>query len=65
MFRLSKLGVLPSRFLYLKGDVPLCTSLIFGTERKREKITKGNKTGSIRKETDNNPGAGVSVDQLQ
>ena len=38
---------------------------MFGTERRREWITKVDKPGSIRKETDNNPGYGVSVDQLQ
>ena len=65
MFRLAKLGVLLSIFLDLKYDVPLCESLMFGTERRREWITKVDKPGSIRKETDNNPGYGVSVDQLQ
>ena len=62
MFRLAKLGVLPSRFLRLKGDVPLCESCMFGTERRRKWRKKWNKSGSIRKETDNNPGYGVPVD---
>ena len=38
---------------------------MFGKARIRKWITKGKKTGSIRKETDNNPGYGVSVGQLQ
>ena len=29
MFRLAKFGVLPSIFLKLKDDVPLCASLMF------------------------------------
>ena len=38
---------------------------MFGTERMIKWRTKGNKSGSIRKYTDNNLGSGVSVDQLQ
>ena len=38
---------------------------MFGTSRKRQWRTKGKKSGSINKETDNNPGSRVSVDQLQ
>ena len=37
---------------------------MFGSSRRRICITKGNKSSSIRKETDNNPGAAFSVDQL-
>ena len=65
MFRLVTPGVLPSRFLYLKDDVPLCESLIFVTERISKWITKGKKLGYIRKETGNNPLSEVSVDQPQ
>ena len=65
VFRLAKLGVLPSIFLYLKDDVPLCVPLMFGTARKRQQRTKWKKSGSIRKKTNNNPGAEVLVDQLQ
>ena len=65
MFRLAKLGVLPSIFLDLKDYVPLCESCMFGTSRKNQLITNGNKSGSIRNETDNKPGYGVSVDQIQ
>ena len=45
--------------------VPLFVSCVFVTSRKSKFRTKGNKSGSKRKETDNNPGAAVSVDQLQ
>ena len=37
---------------------------MFVTAMTKQWITKVNKPGSIRKETDNNPGYGVSVDQL-
>ena len=65
MFRLSKIGVLPSIFLDLKGGVTLFASYMFVTAIRIQYITKGYKSGSIRKETDNNPGSVVSVDQLQ
>ena len=64
MFRLAKLGVLPSKFLDLKDYVLLCASFMFGTARKRQQRTKWKKSGSIRKDTDNNPGAVVSVDHI-
>ena len=35
------------------------------TESRRQWITKGDKPEYVRKETDNNPGAPVSVDQLK
>ena len=38
---------------------------MFATSSISKCRTKGNKSGSIRKDTDNNPGSGVSVDQLQ
>ena len=62
---MAKLGVLPSIFLDLKDDVTLCVSFMFVTASRSQYITKGNKSGSIRKETDNNPGGGASVDYLQ
>ena len=65
MFRLAKLGVLLSIFLDLKDDMPLCASYMFGKSRRKKQITKGNKSVSIRKETDNNTGSRVSVDQIQ
>ena len=65
MFRLSKLGVSPSIFLDLNYDEPLCSSLMFVTSRRRQCITKGNKSRSISKDTDNKPGDGFSVYQLQ
>ena len=65
MFKLAKIGVLQSIFLYLKDDVPLCLSCMFGKERRREWRKKGKESRSIRKYTDNKPADGVSVDQLQ
>ena len=38
---------------------------MFGTEYRRQQITKGKKSGSIRKETGNKLVSGVSVYQLQ
>ena len=65
MFRLAKLEVLPSWFIDLKYDVPLCAPYIFVTARRRQWVTKGKKSGSIKKDTDKNTGYGVSEDQLQ
>ena len=33
MFIIAKRGVLPSRFIYLKDDVPLCSLCMFGIAR--------------------------------
>ena len=55
MFRLAKRGVLTSIFIYLKDDVPLCASFMFGIARRSQWMTKENKSGSIEKESDNNP----------
>ena len=41
MFRLAKLGVIPSIFIDLRDDVPICESCIFGTSRRRQWIKKG------------------------
>ena len=64
MFRLAKIGFLPSIFLDLKDDVPLCESCMFGTARRRKSIKKCKKSRSISKETENNLGDRVSVYQL-
>ena len=65
MFRLATLGVLTSRFIEFKYDVRLSASCMFVTERSMQWITKGNKSESISKYTENKPGSEVSVDQLQ
>ena len=65
MFCLSTLGVLPKRFIYLMDDMTLCALRIFGTARNCQWRKKGNRSGYIPKDTDNKPGSGVSVDQLQ
>ena len=64
MFRIEKLGVITSIFIDLKDDMTLCESCMFGTPSRRQRRKKGKKLGSIRKETDCNTGARVSVDQL-
>ena len=63
--RIAKPRVLPSVSLDLKDDVTFCASCMFVTTSRRQLTTKGNKSGSIRKETENNPGDAVSVEQLQ
>ena len=65
MFKLAKLGVLPSTFLFLKYDVTLYSSCMFGTARISKWRTKGNKSRYISEETFNKPLSVVSVDQLQ
>ena len=65
MFRIAKLGFLPSLFLDLKYDMTLCVSCVFVTARRMQWITKGKKLESIRKEADNNPVSAVSLDQIQ
>ena len=65
MFRLAKLGFLLSIFIDLKYDVRIFASCMFVTARRIQWVTKGNKLESIRKDTDNDPGSVVSVDQLQ
>ena len=64
MFRISKFGVLTSRFLNLRYDVPICESCMFGTAIIRQFIIKVNKSCSVKKETENKPKSGVSVDQI-
>ena len=65
MLRLEKLGVPPKLFLDLKDDVPLCASWIFGTEIRQTWWTKGNKSGSVHKDTDNKTEYSVSVDHIK
>ena len=65
MLRLEIFWVPTSIFLYLKEDVSLCTSWIFGTERILQWTTKGNKSRYKSKESNNKIGSAVSVDQRQ
>ena len=51
MFILEILGVLPSRFLYLKDVVSLYVSCMLGTARRSQWRKKGKKSGSIWKWT--------------
>ena len=63
MLSLSKLGILPRRFQHIESDRPICASCLFGTAHFRPWRTKG-KAGTIRRASDENPGKGVSTDQL-
>ena len=56
MLRLEKPGIIPSIFIDLKDDVTHRVSCMFGTARRKQWITKGNKSGSIRKDNENKPG---------
>ena len=63
MMRLSKAGILPASFSKMK-TVPKCASCAFSKTQKRPWRTKGSPGGSIRKDSETNPGDGVSTDQL-
>ena len=65
MFRLAKLGVLPSILLDLKDDLTLFASCMFEASRRSQCISKGKKSGYTIKENDNEPWAAIPVDQLQ
>ena len=65
MFRLEKRGVIPKLFLDLKYDLTIFASCMFGTASRLKWIIKGNKLGSICKDTENKPQAAVSVGQPQ
>ena len=62
MLALSKLGILSRRFQHIKSDRPICASCLFGTAHCRPWRTK-KKAGTIRRDSDDNPGKGVSTDQ--
>ena len=65
MCKLSKTGVPPKRFLDLKDDLHLFASYMFVTSKRLERITKKKISWSIRNDTYNGTGAGVSVDHIQ
>ena len=64
LLKLANIGVLPRRLRKLKDRLPKCIACEFGLAHRRNWRTKGNKNQSIRKESDNKPGACTSVDQL-
>ena len=66
MLRLSKLGVLPRRFLKLKNNLPLCTSCLFGKAHRRPWRHKGSSSnkGVLRNKCTNEPGKIIGVDQM-
>ena len=67
MFRMVKLGLLPTKFRKLNNKAPPCVSCILGQAHKRPWRTKKTKNGSsstLRKETMKSPGDVVGVDHL-
>ena len=63
MIALSKLGILPRRFHHIESNRPICASCLFDTAHHRSWSTK-REAGTIRRARDDNPGKGVSTDQL-
>ena len=55
MFRLAKLGVLPSILLDLKDDLTIFASWMFEASSRSRWISKGKKSGYTIKENDNEP----------
>ena len=64
MYRLACADVIPRKVMKYKTSSPFCASCAFGKAHRRPWCFKGNSKGSIRKPSDNVPGACVSVDQL-
>ena len=63
MMKLAEKGHIEKRFLKLKHKQPICMSCIFGTSHRRPWRSK--KTpGTIRKDTETEPGDCVSIDQI-
>jgi hypothetical protein len=63
MFRLSKNGQLPKRFLELKDKKLICPACVFG-QCKRKPWRTRSKPGSIRKATETSPGDATSIDHV-
>ena len=67
LHRLAQTGIIPRRLTRVKDHPPRCASCMFGQAHRRpwrSKKTKDGKESNIRKESDNKPGACVSIDQL-
>ena len=67
MLRMSKIGLLPSRFLKLRNDLPPCVSCMFGQSHCRPWKGKGSSKASggvLKKESINEPGQTVGTDQI-
>lgn len=57
-------GQIPKRLTTLKGHTPICVACIFGSAHKQSWRTKSKTKHPIRKESDNEPGARISMDQI-
>ena len=57
-------GLLPTKFRKVLKDPPICISCIFGKMQRRKWRTSKDNYNPIRHESENYPGARVSVDQL-
>ena len=64
IFQYAKLGYLPKRLLECQDRPPLCIACQFGQANGRPWRTKGNKSGSIKREQDKDPGDGTSIDHI-
>ena len=63
IFQLVDQGILPSEFVQLKVNRPICASCTFGQAHGKDWRTHGKKS-TITKDTDNTHGKGTSTDQL-
>ena len=63
MFQLVDQSVLPSEFVQIKSDSPLCAYFIYGKAHRKSWRTYSNNL-AIKQDTDNAPGKGASMDQL-
>ena len=67
MFRLAKVGILPTQFLRIKEKPPPCASCLFGMKHRsnwRSKSSKHGKESVLIKEDSSEPGQYVRVDQI-
>ena len=64
IFMLSQMGLLPKSLLKCQDNVPLCVACQFGSAHRRPWRVKGKKSGTIRKEKEEQPGDGQSIDKI-
>ena len=67
MLRLSKLGILPRRFIKLRNDLPPCVSCLFGQAHRRPWRNKSSSksTGGVLRSADiTEPGQRIGTDQI-
>jgi len=64
IFRLAKLNFLPKSLLQCEKAPPKCIECLFGAAKRRPWRVKGEEPGRIQRESEVNPGDGVSADQI-